>query len=132
MVLSLLAYFFSMVTCFVAIMAILIGLGDSQMRTTPLPRFPDYSVMSMAETAPAPARPKIVEQQKSEQAQKTTQEREDVKKIARAKLARERKHAVLARLRQQREQREDALALGYANQPFNSPPFSPFGQRAEY
>jgi hypothetical protein len=88
--------------------------------------------MSIAETTSASSRPKIVEQQKSEQAQKTAQAQKDVKKIARAKLARERKHAVLARLRQQREQREDALALSYANQPFNSPPFSPFGQRAEY
>jgi len=129
---SLFAYFLSMVTSFAAIMAILIGLADSQMRTTPLPRYPDYPVMPTAETTPAPSRSKIAEQEKPEQTQEPAQMREDAKKIARVKLARERKRAVLARLRQQREQGEDALALRYANQPFNSPTFSPFGERAEY
>jgi len=132
MVLSLFAYFLSMMTSFAAIMIILIGLADSQMRTTPLPRYPDYPVLPRAEAMATPPRPTVVEQEKPEQAQKTEQAREDVKKIARAKLARERKRVALARLRQQHQQREDALAFGYANQPFNSPTFSPFGQRTEY
>ena len=126
MVFSLFAYFFSMVTGFMAIMAILIGLGDSQMRTTPLPHYP---IVSIAETTPAPQPAKIAEQDKPEEAQKPVQAKEDIKKIARAKLARERKRVMLARQRQQREEREDALALGYANQPFNTPTFPAFGQR---
>jgi ABC-type siderophore export system fused ATPase/permease subunit len=131
MAFSLLAYFFSMVTTFAAIMAVLIGFGDSQLRTTSLLHHP---LMSMAETIPAPSRakvaePKIAEQEKPNEAKKIAQAREDPKKIARAKLARERKRVVVARLRQQRE---NALALGYADQPFNSPTFSPFGQRTEY
>jgi hypothetical protein len=138
MVFSLFAYFFSMVTSFAAIMIILIGLADSQMRTAPLPRYPDYPVLASAEATATPPHPTIVEQDKPEQAQKveqalkTAQAREDVKKIARAKLARERKRVALAQLRQQRQQREDRLAFGYAGQPFNSPTFSPFGQRTEY
>jgi hypothetical protein len=139
MVLSLLAYFCSMVAGFVAIMAILIGLGDSQMRTAPLLHYPRPAV-SVAETTPAaPPRAKVAEQEKAggqnkpEEAQKPTQSREDAKKIARAKVARERKREVMqARLRQQREQRDDALAWGYANQPFNAPTYAPFGQRTEY
>lgn len=106
------------------------------MHATPLPRFPDYSVISTADTKPAAARPTIAEQKKSDQVEKTAQVREqvqeEVKKVARAKLAPERKQAVLARLREQHEERENALAFGYANQPFNAPTFSPFGQRAEY
>jgi hypothetical protein len=138
MVLSLLAYFCSMIAGFVAIMAILIGLGDSQMRTTPLLHYPRPAV-SVAETTPAspPAKvaeqEKTVEQNKSEEAQRPTQAREDAKKVARAKVARERKREMMqARLRQQREERDDALAWGYANQPFNAPTYAPFGRRTEY
>ncbi|MFY9837328.1 MAG: hypothetical protein WAK55_12830 [Xanthobacteraceae bacterium] len=66
---------------------------------------------------------------KPEQAQKPTQAGEDAKKVARAKVARERKRETMqARLRQ----RDDALAWGYANQPFNVPTYAPFGQRTEY
>jgi hypothetical protein len=60
MVFSLLAYFCSMVAGFVAVMAILIGLGDSQMRTTPLMHYPNPAV-SVAERTPAPAREKVAE-----------------------------------------------------------------------
>jgi hypothetical protein len=136
MVFSLLAYFCSMVVGFVAIMAILFGLNDSQMRTTPLSHYPDPAV-SIAASTPAPSRAKLAEQAKAaeqdkpEQARK--QAREDIKKITRAKMARERKREMMqARLRQQREERNDALALGYANQPFNAPTYAPFGQRTEY
>ena len=132
MVFSLFAYFLSMVTSFAAIMIVLIGLANSQMRTTPLSRFPNYPVMPRAEATVTPPRPAIAEQEKPEQAQKPEQTREDVKKLARVKLARERKRIALARLRQQRRQREDTLAFGYANQPFDSPTFSPFGQRNRY
>jgi hypothetical protein len=133
MVFSLLAYFCSMAVGFVAIMAILIGFGSSQMRTTPLPRYPNPTV-SIAETTPSPSRAKlaerekVAEQNKSEEAQKPAQAREEAKKIARTKVVRERKREMMqARLRQQREERDDSLAWGYANQPFN-----PFGQRTEY
>ncbi|HXX52715.1 MAG TPA: hypothetical protein VEI98_15750, partial [Xanthobacteraceae bacterium] len=91
MVFSLFAYFLSMVTSFAAIMIVLIGLADSQMRTTPLSRFPNYPVMPRAEATVTPPRPAIAEQEKPEQAQKPEQTREDVKKLARVKLARERK-----------------------------------------
>jgi hypothetical protein len=145
MVLSVLAYFCSMVAGFLAIMAILIGLGDSQMRTTPVLHYP-RPVVSVAETTPgAPPRAKGAEQQKTaglqktaeqnkpEEAPKPTQAREDVKKTARAKAARERKREVMqARLQEQREHRDDSLAWGYANQPFNAPTYAPFGQRTEY
>jgi hypothetical protein len=126
MVFSLLAYFCSMAAGFVAIMAILIGLGDSQMRTTPLSHYPRPAV-SVAETTPAPPRAKLAEQDKAaeqnkpEQAQKPAQTREDANKVARVKAARERKRETMqARLRQQREER-DALARGYATQPFQRP-----------
>jgi hypothetical protein len=138
MVFSLLAYFCSMAAGFAAIMAILIGLGDSQMRTTPLSHYPRPAV-SVVETTPAPPRAKLAErdkaaeQNKPEQVQKPAQVREDAKKIARAKAARERKRETMqARLRQQREQRDDALAWGYANQPFNGQIYAPFGQRTDY
>jgi hypothetical protein len=151
MVLSLLAYFCSMLAGFAAIMAILIGLGDSQMRTTPLLHYP-RPVASVAETTPAaPTGVKVAEQQKTaeqektagqqktdeqikpEEARKPTQALGNAKKIARAKVARERKREVMqARLRQHRDQRDDALAWGYANQPFNAPTYAPLGQRTEY
>ena len=139
MVFSLLAYFFcSMVAGFVAVMAILIGLCDSQMRTTPLMHYPNPAV-SVAERTPAPAREKVAEQNKAaeqtkpESVQKSAQVQEAAKKIASAKGARERKREMMqARLRQQREERDDALALGYANRPFNVPTYAPFGERTEY
>jgi hypothetical protein len=138
MVLSLLGYFCSMVAGFVAIMAILIGLGDSQMRTTPLLHYPHPAASVAAVTPAAPTRAKVAErenaaeQNKPEQAQKPTQVREDAKKIARAKVARERKRETMQARLQRREQRDNALAWGYANQPFNAPTYAPFGQRTEY
>jgi hypothetical protein len=138
MVFSLLAYFCSMAIGFVALMAVLIGFGDSQMRTTPLAHYPSPAV-SVAETTPSPSRAKlagqdkVAEQNKPEEAHKPPQAREDAKKIARAKVVRERKREMMqARLRQQREERDDSLAWGYANQPFNAPTYAPFGQRTEY
>jgi hypothetical protein len=138
MVFSLLAYFCSMAVGFVAIMAILIGFGDSQMRTTPLAHYPNPAI-SIAETSPSPSPAKLAEgekaaeQNKPEEAQKTAPARDDFKKTARAKAVRERKRETMqARLREQREQRDDSLAWGYTNQPFNAPTFAPFGQRTEY
>jgi hypothetical protein len=66
---------------FMAIMAILIGFGDSQMRTTPLPHYPNLAV-SIAETSPSPSpaklaeKEKAAEQNKPEEAQKPTPARE--------------------------------------------------------
>jgi hypothetical protein len=137
-VFSLLAYFCSMAVGFMAIVAILIGFGDSQMRTTPLPHYPNLAV-SIAETSPSPSpaklaeKEKAAEQNKPEEAQKPTPAREDVKKTARAKAVRERKRETMqARLREQREQRDDSLAWGYTNQPFNAPAYVPLGQHTEY
>ena len=138
MVFSLLAYFCSMAAGFVAIMAVLVGLNDSQMRTTPLSHYPSPAV-SVAETTPTPPRAKLAEQDKAaeqnkpEQAQKPAQAREDANKVARVKAARERKReSMRARLRQQREERGNALAWGYATQPFIGPTYAPFGQRTGY
>ena len=138
MVFSLLAYFCSMAIGFVALMAVLIGFGDSQMRTTPLAHYPNPAV-SVAETTPSPSRAKlagqeqVAEQSKPEEAHKPPQAREDAKKIARLNVVRERKREMMqARARQQREGRDDSLAWGYANQPFNAPTYAPFGQRTEY
>lgn len=129
----------SMAVGFMAIMAILIGFGDSQMRTTPLPHYPKPAV-SIAGTSPSPSPAKLAEQEKAdeqnkpEEAQKPAPAREDVKKTARAKAVRERKRETMqARLREQRQQRDDSLAWwGYTNQPFNAPAYAPFGQRTEY
>ena len=65
MVFSLLAYFFSMVMGLTTIIAILIGLGNSQMRTMPLPHYP---IASIAETTPAPPPATIAEQDKPKEA----------------------------------------------------------------
>jgi hypothetical protein len=138
MVFSLLAYFCSMAIGFVALMAVLIGFGDSQMRTTPPTHYSNPAV-SVAETTTSPSRAKlagqekVAEQNKPEEAHEPPQAREDAKKIARAKVVRKRKREPMqARLRQQREERNDSLAWGYANQPFNAPTYAPFGQRTEY
>ena len=138
MVFSLLAYFCSMAVGFMAIMAILIGFGDSQMRTTTLPHYPKPAV-SIAGTSPSPSPAKLAEQEKAdeqnkpEEAQKPAPAREDVKKTARAKAVRERKRETMqARLREQRQQRDDSLAWGYTNQPFNAPAYVPLGQHTEY
>jgi len=49
---------------------------------------------------------------------KAAEARENAKKLARTKLLRERKQALLARLQQQREQGGNSLAFGYA-EPFS-------------
>lgn len=138
MIFSLLAYFCSMAAGFVAIMAVLIGFGGSVMRTTPLPHYPNPAV-SIVKTSPSPSPAKLAEgekaaeQNKPEEAQKPAPAREDVKKTARAKAVRERKRETMqARLREQREQRDDSLAWGYTNQPSNAALYAPLGQRTEY
>jgi predicted secreted protein len=119
MVFSLLAYFFSMVTAFVVVMATLVGFGDSQLRWSRM----HYSAVSVVNTdrdAFAESE-KAKEAQRAEEARKAAEAeaRENAKKLARAKLLRERKQAMLARLQQQREQGENSLAFGYAAPSFD-------------
>jgi hypothetical protein len=112
MVFSLLAYFFSMVTAFVVVMATLVGFGDSQLRWSRT----HYSAVSVVNTDAFAESEKAKEAQRAEEARKAAEAeaRENAKKLARAKLLRERKQAMLARLQQQREQGENSLAFGYA------------------
>jgi ABC-type lipoprotein release transport system permease subunit len=121
MVFSLLAYFLSMVTAFTVVMAALIGFGDSQLRTTRL-HSPAVSIVSdrdafgesekAKEAQKAAEARKVLEAQRAAEAQKAAEARENARKLARAKVARERKQqAMIARLRQQRE-----MAFGNANQ----------------
>ena len=119
MVFSLLAYFFSMVTAFVVVMAALIGFGDSQLRLSRM-HYPAVAVMNADRDAFAESE-KAKEAQRAEEALKAAEAeaRENAKKLARAKLLRERQQAMLARLPQQREQSENSLAFGYA-EPFSS------------
>ena len=116
MVFSLLAYFFSMVTAFAVVMTVLVGFGDSQLRSSRL-RYPAVAeVVNINRDALAEAE-KAKEAQRVEEARKAAEAaeaRENAKKLARAKLLRERKQAMLARLQQQREQGENSLAFGYA------------------
>lgn len=121
MVLSLLAYFFSMVTAFAIVMTALVGFGDSQLRATRLPHSAvsviagsDRDALTNADKAKEAQ--KAAEARKAAEAQRAAAEaRENAKKIARAKLARERQ-AVLARQRQEREARDSALAWGNPGQ----------------
>jgi flagellar biosynthesis component FlhA len=121
MVLSLLAYFVSMVTAFVVVMAALVGFGDSQMRTTRLAH-PAVSVIAgsdrdaLTNVDKAKEAQKAAEARKAAEAQKAAEAREAAKKLARVKLARERKQAALARQRQEREARDSALAWGNPGQ----------------
>jgi hypothetical protein len=110
MVFSLLAYFFSMVTAFVVVMAALVGFGDSQLRWSHV----HYSAVSVVNTDAFAESEKAKEAQRAEEARKAAEAaeaRENAKKLARAKLLRERKQAMLARLQQQGEH---SLAFGYA------------------
>jgi len=121
MVFSLLAYFFSMVTAFAIVMTTLVGFGDSQMRTTRLPHSA-VSIIAGSDRDPLTNSDKAKEEQKAAEArkaleaQRATEAREAAKKVARAKLARERKQAVLMRQRQEHEARDNALAWGNSGQ----------------
>jgi hypothetical protein len=126
MVYSLLAYFFSMVTAFAVVMTALVSFGDSQLRAM-RPQHPlavsiiagsDRDAFENSDRAreaqkAAEAR-KALEAQRATEVQKA-EARETAKKLARAKLARERKQAMVARLRQEREQRNNSWAFGYAD-----------------
>ena len=121
MVFSLLAYFFSMVTAFAIVITTLVSFGDSQLRTTRQSRSPisiiagsDRDALTNADKAKEAQ--KAAEARKAFEAQQTAEAHEAAKKLARAKLARERKQAMVARLRQEREQRNNSWAFGYANQ----------------
>lgn len=123
MVFSLLAYFFSMVTAFALVMAALVGFGDSQLRTTRPPHYPAVSIIAgsdrdaLANSDKAKEAQKAAEARKIAEAQRAAAEaRENAKKLARAKLARERKQAAMARQLQEREARDNALAWGYPGQ----------------
>ena len=123
MVFSLLAYFFSMVTAFAVVMAALVGFGDSQLRTTRLPHYPAVSIIAGSDRDALTNSDKAREAQKAAEARKIAEAqraaaevRENAKKLARAKLARERKQTALARQRQEREARDNALAWGYPGQ----------------
>jgi len=122
MMFSLLAYFFSMVTAFAIVMAGLVGFSDSQLRTTRLPHSA-VSVIAGSDRDALTNSDKVKEAQKAAEARKAAEAqraaaeaRENAKKLARAKLAHERKQAVLARQRQEREARDNALAWGSPGQ----------------
>ena len=120
MVFSLLAYFFSMVTAFAVAMTVLVGFGDSQLRSSRM-HYPAVATFVNAdrdvlESEKAKEAQKAEEARKAAEAQSAAEARENAKKLARAKLLRERKQAMLARLR---EQSEISLAFGYA-EPFSS------------
>jgi hypothetical protein len=123
MVLSLLAYFVSMVTAFAIVMMALVGFGDSQLRTTRLPHYPAVSIIAGSDRDALTNFDKAKEAEKAAEARKVAEAQraaaeawENAKKLARAKLARERKQAALARQRQEREARDNALAWGSPGQ----------------
>ena len=116
MVFSLLAYFFSMVAAFAIVMTTLVSFGDSQLRTTRVPRSA-VSIIAGSDRDALTNADKAKEAQKAAEARKALEaqraaEAEAAKKLARAKLARERKQAALARQQQEREARANALAWG--------------------
>ena len=121
MVFSLLAYFFSMVAAFAIVMTTLVSFGDSQLRTTRLPRSTvsiiagsDRDALTNADKAKEAE--KAAEARKALETQRAAETHEAAKKLARAKLTRERKQAALARQWQERETRNNALAWGYSGQ----------------
>src|SRR6516164_4530562 len=118
MVFSLLAYFFSMVAAFAIVMTTLVGFGDTQLRTTRSSHAviagSDRDALTNSEKAKEAQ--KAAEARKALDAQRAAEAREDAKKLARAKLARERKQAALARQRQEREARNNAFAWGSPGQ----------------
>lgn len=121
MVFSLVAYFVSMVAAFAVVMTVLVDFGDSQLRIGRISQ-PAVSVLAGSgdaltnsekareEQKAAEAR-KVLEAQRA--AEKAAEAKENAKKLARARLARERKEATIAR---QRQERENALAFGYTGQ----------------
>ena len=121
MVFSLLAYFFSMVAAFAIVMTTLVGFGDTQLRTT-RSSHPAIAVIAgsdrdaLTNSEKAKEAQKAAEARKALEAQRAAEAREDAKKLARAKLARERKQAALARQRQEREARNNAFAWGSPGQ----------------
>ena len=121
MVFSLLAYFFSMVAAFAIVMTTLVGFGDTQLRTT-RSSHPAIAVIAgsdrdaLANSEKAKEAQKAAEARKALDAPRAAEAREDAKKLARAKLARERKQAALARQRQEREARNNAFAWGSPGQ----------------
>ena len=121
MVFSLLAYFFSMVAAFAIVMTTLVGFGDTQLRTT-RSSHPAIAVIAGADRDALTNSEKAKEAQKAAEARKAldapraAEAREDAKKLARAKVARERKQAALARQRQEREARNNAFAWGSPGQ----------------
>ena len=121
MVFSLLAYFFSMVTAFAIVVTTLVSFGDSQLRTT-RPAHPALSIIAgtdrdaFTNSDKTNEAQKAAEAHKALEAQRAAEAREAAKKLARAKLARERKQAWLAR---ERATRNSAMAWGnpgYSNQ----------------
>jgi hypothetical protein len=122
MVFSLLAYFFSMVTAFAIVMTGLIGFGDAQLRTAPPTHYPAVSVIAgpdrdaLENSDKAKEAQNAAEARKALDAQRAAEAHEAAKKLARAKLARERKQAALARQRQERAARDSALAWGNPGQ----------------
>jgi hypothetical protein len=121
MVFSLVAYFVSMVAAFAVVMTVLVDFGDSQLR---IGRISQPAVSVLAGTGDALTNSeKAREEQKADEArkvleaqraaEKAAEAKENAKKLARARLARERKEATIAR---QRQEREHALAFGYTGQ----------------
>ena len=118
MVFSLVAYFVSMVTAFAVVMTVLVDFGDSQLRIGRISQ-PAVSVLAGSdrdaftnsekarEAQKAAEARKVLEAQRAA-AEKAAEAKENAKKLARAKLARERKEATIARQRQE--------AFGYAAQ----------------
>ena len=121
MVFSLLAYFFSMVVAFAIVMTTLVGFGDSQLRTT-RSSHPAVSVIAGSErdaltnSDKAREAQKAAEAHKASEAQRAAEAHDAAKKLARARLAQERKQATLTRARQEREARDNALAWGSSGQ----------------
>ena len=117
MVFSLLAYFFSMVTAFTIVVTTLVSFGDSQLRTT-RPAHPALSIIAgtdrdaFTNSDKTNEGQKAAEAHKALEAQRAAEAREAAKKLARAKLARERKQAALARQQQERQARNSAMAWG--------------------
>jgi hypothetical protein len=122
MVFSLLAYFFSMVAAFAVVMTTLVGFSDSQLRTTRFPHYPAVSIIAgsdrdvLTNSDKAKEAQKAAEARTALEAQRAAEAREAAKKLARAKFARERKQAALARQWQGRAARNNAFAWGNQGQ----------------
>jgi hypothetical protein len=129
MVLSLLGYFFSMVTAFTVLVSLWIGIiGASpfaKVRVQPYPLPAAETAADSAEATPATAA------RNEEDALAAV--RADAEKNRLVKEARDRKRASLAR---QYDERDNTAALGYASAPWNSaaspPAFSPPALSPEY